>query len=193
MGEFNKDKKTRTTTMSAFMVNNRTLTIIAKYMAECANYKLFGRLGRQCSIDSIEFDKTMMALLNERGCYDAKAGMYLPQNIHRILVEENRKALCERYTEGEKMGGGSEYDWMEEGVGIDTKECTRKEWLVNLYEVTRCYHYQIAEGDFRANPFYVEMEKWIAQMAAELAAYVVEEFRPRYPKAGEPYKCWEEF
>lgn len=180
--------------MSAYMVNNRTLSIMAEYMAKCANNNLFGRYGRLDGINQIEFDKSMLDLLKRKGCYDSKNCFhYLAKEIHRLLVEENRKALCARYEDGEEMGGGSEYDKMEEGVVIDMSENTRKEWLVNLYEVTRCYVYQITEGDYQTNPFYAEMIKWIAKMAETLASYVVDEIRPRYPKEGERYKFWDEF
>ena len=181
--------------MSAFMVNNKTLTIIAKYMADCANNDKCGRLGRNMALRPIEFSEAMLAYLEGRGCLDKSTGLFLAQSIHKVLVDENRKALVARYGEddGKEMGGGDGYEPFNGEISIDTREDTRREWLVNLYEVTRCYLYQISEGDYRSNPFYAEMVNWLNQMAAVLAGYVVDEIRPRFVKMGVKHKCWDEF
>lgn len=181
--------------MSAFMVNNRTLTIIAKYMAECANNNRYGRLARRDHIIPLEFPEQMLELLRDNGCYDSKKGVYLAEGIHRLLTEENVKALAVQYGKEQidAMKGKCVYERMEGNTDIDTRKDSRREWLANLYQVVCCYIYQISEGDYRANPFYVELLAWEIKMAEELAGYVVDEFRPRFPKAGEPYKSWDEF
>ena len=179
--------------MSAFMLSNNTLTIIAKYMAECANNQYGGRLGRNEAIRPIELSDSFQAYLVGKGCKDEKTGLYLAGEIHKVLVDENRKALCARYKDGDTMGGGSEFDMMEERLSIDTTMDNRKSWLASLFEVTRCYRYQIEEGDFRANPLFVELGEWITSMAFVLAGYAVDDVRPRFPKPGDNWKSWSEF
>lgn len=179
--------------MSAFMMGNRELTIIAKYMAECANNPHMRMLFRTSTVSRIEFGESMLDYLKEKGCYDSESGLYLAGDIHRLLVRENRKALAARYADSEEMVGGSEYNMMEERIVIDLKNETRKEWLSNLYTVVRCYQYQIAEGDYKNNPLYNELEKWIADMAVALAKYTVETVRPEFPQKGQPWKSWSEF
>ena len=173
------------------MVNNRTLTIIAKYMARCADNPEWGRMD---SFRPLELNAAMRAYLKGKGCYNVKHGSYESKKIFRLLVIENINALKARYSDEQvqQLRGDEGYRFMDE-ISIDTRKDTRKEWLVNLFEVTRCYLYQIAEGDYKANPLYVELETWIKAMAFVLAEYVVEEIRPRYPKQGEPFKPWEEF
>ena len=179
--------------MSAFMMGNRELTIIAKYMAECANNREMGMLGRVETISRIEFGNSMLDYLRANGCYDSGSGLYLAGIIHQVLVRENRKALAARYADSEEMVGGNEYNMMEREIRIDTRKETRKEWLSNLYTVVRCYQYQIAEGDYKNNPLYNELERWIADMAVALAKYTVETVRPEFPQKGQPWKSWSEF
>lgn len=178
--------------MSSFMMGNRELTIIAKYMAECANNTQMGMLGRVETISRIEFGNSMLDYLRANGCYDSGSGLYLAGDIHQVLVRENRKALAARYADSEEMIGGG-YNMMEERIVIDLKNETRKEWLSNLYTVVRCYQYQIAEGDYKNNPLYNELDRWIADMAMSLAVYVVDTIRPAMPKPGQPWKSWSEF
>lgn len=175
------------------MLGNKTLTIIARYMAECANNQYCGRLGGNEAIRPIELPKAFQEYLRGKGCRDEDTGLFLAGKIHDLLVDENRKALCERYADGENMGGGNEYNMMEPRIVIDLKKETRKEWLSNLYTVVRCYQYQIAEGDYKSNPLYNELERWIADMAVALAKYTVESVRPEFPQKGQPWKSWSEF
>ena len=171
--------------MSAFMVNNRTLTKIAKYMEACANYKA----GEMRGLDGIEIRGDFEHVLREEGLVD-KTGMFSASLIHRYLYDKNKAALVARY--GEDVDMAREFIPMEDGgTGIDVSQKTRKEWLANLYTVSRCYLYQIEEGDFQNDSFFWLFKEWIGDMAAVLAKYVVEEVRPYTP--GHQYKTWDEF
>lgn len=171
--------------MSAFMVNNRTLTKIAKYMEVCANYQI----GKAPGLSELELKGNFKQYLQEQGLVD-KTGMFSASLIHRYLFDKNRKAIVARYGEDERMMGN--FLPMEDGgTAIDIAIETRKEWLANLYTVCRCYLYQIEEGDFQNDEFFWEFRTWIEQMAAVLARYVVEEIRPKVTSAN--YKPWDEF
>lgn len=179
--------------MSAFMVNNRTLTKIAKYMEACANYEI----GKAPGLSEIALDGDFQRLLSEEGLVDKKTGLFSAPLIHAFLYCRNRHALMQRYGEKEtedKMCP-SELEPMEDGgTAIDISRETRKEWLANLYTVCRCYLYQIAEGDYQDDEFYWKMSGWIGAMAKVLAAYVVAEVRPyRLMGSGERSKPWDEF
>lgn len=167
------------------MVNNRTLTKIAKYMEACANYQI----GKTPGLSDLELNGDFKQYLQEQGLVD-KTGMFSASLIHRYLYDKNKTALVARYGEAVDMAG--EFIPMEDGgTGIDVSQETRKEWLANLYTVSRCFLYQIEEGDFQNDSFFWLFKEWIGNMAAVLAKYVVEEVRPY--KVGEPYKSWEEF
>lgn len=171
--------------MSAFMVNNRTLTKIAKYMEACANH----RIGNAPGLSDLDLKREFAQLLQNEGLVD-KSGRFSAALIHRYLFEKNQKAIVARYGEDERMMG--DFLPMEDGgTAIDIAMETRKEWLANLYTVCRCYLYQIEEGDFQNDEFFWEFRNWIEQMAAVLAKYVVEEIRPKVTSAN--YKPWDEF
>lgn len=171
--------------MSAYMVNNRTLTKIAKYMAACANY----RIGKYPGLSELEFVESFKKLLADEGLMDEN-GTFSASLIHRYLFEKNRKAIVARYGQDENMMGV--FRPMEDGgTAIDIDKATRKEWLVNLYTVCRCYLYQIGEGDYQNDAFYLKFSRWIGQMAKVLAGYVVAEYRPNPPNPN--YKPWDQF
>lgn len=171
--------------MSAFMVNNRTLTKIAKYMEACANY----RAGERSGLDGLEIRGDFERYLREEGLVD-KTGRFSASLIHRYLYDKNKAALVARYGEVVDMVG--EFIPMEDGgTSIDMSLKTRKEWLSNLYTVSRCYLYQIEEGDFQNDSFFWLFKEWIGEMAAVLAKYVVEKVRPYKPDF--QYKPWDEF
>ena len=171
--------------MSAFMVNNRTLTKIAKYMEACANYQI----GKAPGLSELELKGDFKQYLQEQGLVD-KTGMFSASLIHRYLFDKNRKAIVARYGEDERMMGT--FMPMEDGgTAIDISKENRKEWLANLYTVCRCYKYQIEEGDYQDDEFYWKFREWIGRMAAILAEYVVNEVRPY--KGVWPRKSWEEF
>lgn len=171
--------------MSAFMVNNRTLTKIAKYMEACANYQI----GKAPGLSELELTGDFKQYLQEQGLVD-KTGMFSASLIHRYLFDKNRKAIVARYGEDERMMGT--FLPMEDGgTAIDISKENRKEWLANLYMVCRCYKYQIEEGDYQDDEFYWKFREWIGRMAAKLAEYVVNEVRPY--KGVWPRKSWEEF
>lgn len=175
--------------MSAFMVNNRTLTKIAKYMEVCANY----RIGTAPGLSEIELDDAFKKRLSDEGLVDEKTGLYSASLIHAFLYRRNREALVARYGqketdevlcphEIEPIGDG--------GTVVDVAMETRREWLSNLYTVSRCYLYQISEGNYREDEFYWRLDGWIKRMAMALAAYVVDEVRPN---VGHGFKPWDEF
>lgn len=174
--------------MSAHMVNNRTLTKIAKYMAACANY----RNGMYPGLSELEFRET--GLLEDKGLADKVSGAFSASLIHAYLYRKNREALVARYgqeatdtemcpNETEPMDDG--------GTAIDIDKVTRKEWLSNLYTVCRCYLYQIEEGHYRDDDFYWALNGWANQMAKVLAGYVVAEYRPYPPNPN--FKPWDQF
>lgn len=175
--------------MSAFMVNNRTLSKIAKYMEACANHQIGGTKGGW----ELEFDSEFKKLLSDEGLVDATTGMFSASLFHAFLYKRNRRALLLRDgAEATEEMCPSESEPMEDGgTAIDISFETRREWLANLYTVCRCYAYQIAEGDYREDWFYRKFAGWIRQIAAALANYVVNEVRPYKP--GCPFKPWDVF
>ena len=174
--------------MSAFMVNNRTLTKIAKYMEACANYQI----GKAPGLSEIELDGGFKEWLSNEGLVEKGTGMFSAPLIHAFLYCRNRHALFQRYGDSQvSMMCPNELEPMEDGgTAIDIGRETRRKWLSNLYTVCRCYRYQISEGDYEAEPFYRFFCEWIDQMAAVLAGYVVDEVRP---KGGANYRPWDEF
>lgn len=175
--------------MSAYMVNNRTLSIIAKYMEECANYQIGGVRG----IFGLEFDRGFKKFLIGEGLVDPITGMFTATNLHRFLYKRNRRALRSRYGAKEvKEMCPLEPEPMEDaGTPVDVSFENRREWLANLYTVCQCYLYQIAEGDYHGDWFYNEFAEWLRQMATALANYVVDEVRS--PWDGLHHKSWDEF
>ena len=75
--------------MSTYMVNNRTLTKIAKYMEVCAN--------RQADempwLSDLELGDGFVDLLLSEGCGDAETGKVSAALIHAFLYRRNREAL----------------------------------------------------------------------------------------------------
>ena len=174
--------------MSAFMVNNRTLTKIAKYMEACANYQI----GKAPGLSELELDEPFKVLLDQKGLVDKETGMVSASLIHAFLYRRNREALVCRYGEqGAEEMCGEAMPMEDGGTAIDISPKTRKEWLVNLYTVCRCYLYQIEEGDYQEDEFFWVFRSWIGQMAKVLAGYVVAEVRPNPPSRD--YKPWDEF
>ena len=176
--------------MSAFMVNNSTLSKIAKYMEECANYQIGGERG----IYEIEFASGFKKFLADEGLLDQTTGEFSASLIHEYLFRRNLKALCIRYGEKdakEEMSPLGYEPIEDEKTPVDVSFWHRKVWLANLYTVCRCYLYQISEGDYRGDRFYQEFSEWISQQASTLANYVVEEVR-KY-EYGRPTKTWDEF
>lgn len=176
--------------MSAFMVNNRTLSKIAKYMEACANYQIGGERG----FFGLEFGSGFKAFLKGEGLVDQTTGKFSASLIHEYLYRRNLNALCFRYGKKEvkEQMCPSGYEPLEdEKTPVDVSYWNRKVWLANLYTVCRCYLYQIAEGDYREDVFFREFSEWVRQMASILANHVVEEVR-RY-EVGRPNKPWDEF
>ena len=166
--------------MSTYMVNNRTLTKIAKYMEVCAN--------RQADempwLSDLELGDGFVDLLLREGCGDAETGKVSAALIHAFLYRRNREALMLCYGKEfvEKEMCPEEQIAMEDGgTAIDISSANCKEWLANLYTVCECYLYQIEEGKFWHDRLYQEFGRWILQMAGVLARYVVKEVRGIYP------------
>lgn len=168
--------------MSAFMVNNRTLTKIANYMAA------FARPDNSKNYD-LELEDNFKKHLSDKGLYDKEKGEFSKRLIHAYLYEKNREAMIARYGDGESIAECIQME--DEGTSIDLSPKTRKTWLSNLYTVCRCYLYQIEEGDYQNDEFFWLFSAWIQQMARVLAQYVVEKVRPGFPH--EDYKPWDEF
>lgn len=176
--------------MSAFMVNNRTLSKIAKYMAACASLPIGGAGG----IWKLELDSDFKKLLDAEGLVDKTTGKFSASLIHEYLYRRNLKALCCRYGEKdakEEMCPSGYEPIEDENTPVDVSYENRRVWLANLYTVCRCYLYQISEGDYHGDRFYQEFSDWLHQMASILADYVVEEVRPYV--VGRHYKAWDEF
>ena len=172
------------------MLNNRTLTKIAKYMEACGNYQF----GKCPGLSGIELNGEFKTYLADEGMFDEKTGRYSASLIHAFLYGKNRKALvarCGKETVEAEMCP-NEIEPMEDGESdVDISEKNRKEWLANLYEVCRCYTYQISEGNYQSDEFYWKMREWVGKMAEVLADYVVREFRPLPPNP--KYRPWDEF
>lgn len=174
--------------MSAYMVNNRTLTKIARYMEVCANY----RIGRDSGLSELEFRDT--GFLEDKGLANKDSGVFSASLIHAYLYRKNREALVARYGQeatDTEMCPAETQQMDDGGTAIDIRLETRKEWLSNLYTVCRCYLYQIEEGNYQSDEFFWKFIDWINQMAKVLAMYVVAEYRPMPPNPN--YKPWDEF
>lgn len=176
--------------MSAYMVNNRTLTKIAKYMEACGNYQI----GHATGLADIELKAAFKEWLVKEGLVDKKTGKFSAPIIHAFLYCRNRQALTQRYGEESVKDEMCQEELMpmeDGGTAIDTARATRKEWLSNLYTVCRCYLYQIEEGNYKDDEFFWKFSAWTNQMARVLAMYVVSEVRPMPPNPN--YKPWDEF
>ena len=79
---------------------------------------------------------------------------------------------------------------MEIDAPMDRRESTRRTWLAKLYNVCRCYLYQIDEGDVSNSRFYKEFEKWLNKIAEVLSEYLVDE---AYGDEGGGCAHWGEF
>ena len=174
--------------MSAYMLPNKTISIIACYMMVAARPSRWIPEGMRWLELSDDFRKC----LADAGLkIDEESDTFDGEKIHAYLYAKNRAALIALY--GEKSVDEEdcpEKTMPQDDVSVDTKEETRREWLSNLYTVCRCYKYQISEGDYESDPFYRFFGEWINRMAAVLADYVVAEVRP---KGGANYRTWDEF
>lgn len=172
------------------MVNNSTLSKIAKYMEVFANCQI----GDAKGLWELVLDKDFKKFLADEGLVDQTTGEFSASLIHEYLFRRNLKALCFRYGEKatkEEMCPSGYEPIEDEKTPVDISIVNRREWLANLYTVCRCYLYQIAEGDYRGDRFYHEFAEWIRQMASVLANYVVDDVRQYVP--GRTYKTWDEF
>lgn len=176
--------------MSAYMVNNRTLTKIARYMEVCANY----RIGKNSGLSELELKGDFQKLLNDAGLANKDSGVFSASLIHAYLYRKNREALVARYGQeatDTEMCPAETQQMDDGGTPIDIRLETRKEWLSNLYTVCRCYLYQIEEGNYQDDEFFWKFDSWVNQMAKVLAKYVVAEYRPMPPNPN--YKPWDKF
>lgn len=176
--------------MSAYMVNNRTLTKIAKYMEVCANYQI----GNPPGVYEIELEGGFKKVLAENGLVNKETGLFSAPLIHAFLYQKNRMALVKRYGQqavDEEMCPEETIPMDDGGTAIDISIETREEWLSNLYTVCSCYIYQIEEGDYQDDEFFWKFNGWIGEMARVLAKYVVMKYRPNPPDPN--YKPWDEF
>ena len=160
----------------AYMINNKTRTIIAKYMAEAANWHLSMELE-----PSQEFQMELKA----RGCCDETL-IFSAAAIHRVLTEENHTALVVWYGEDEaKALHPDENETIDESVRIDTCDKHRSKWLAHLYFACQCYRHactyyshQAEESIFKKHMlFHKGFASWIDLMAHELAYMVVASVR----------------
>lgn len=172
--------------MSAYMMPAKTTVIIAEYLANAATSTEFK--GMLDGIRTIQPPKDLLEVLKAIGCYDEHEGEYRAVKIYEVLARQNATALRARYrNRAEEMIGTIEPFYH---LPIDTKETTRREWLANLFTVSRCYLYQCCEGTVPDTDFYKAFGKWVDKMAFELAEMVVREFRPMNAK---PHKPWDQF
>lgn len=168
--------------MSAYMVNDKTTTIIARYMAH------FGqKISSNSKLLQLELPDRLKEILRDRGCF--LGGELDPRKVQTVLFEENKKAIIARY--GELSDDPSAVGEFNENLSVDFFDSSCRVWLSNLFTVCRCYRYQICEGDFRDNPFWNAFNAWVDSMAYILAFMVVEEVRPKV--GSKNYKYWEEF
>ncbi len=170
--------------MSAYMLNSETLAKIAGYLSRA----IAANRTNNPEMNGIEATNALVD--NFRSLID-ESGHIEPSVCFGYLYEMNEGALDERYGDGADEMKGTPQAMPE--CNIDTTKENRKEWLSNLYTVCRCYLYQISEGNITKTPFYQEFSRWVAKMAAELAKYVVDEVRPRFPKPGTEWKPWDVF
>ena len=185
--------------MSAYMINDKTRAIIAKYLAAALNEN--HRMGVIEGVKKIELDTARIANVPELKECLAEDGEYSSTKIYKALYDLNRRALIGRY--GEKNGTKMAGDLGEmPNISVKTGEDTRREWLANLYTVMSSLIYQCDEkpnitavknsnGDWEyvPCPFLKALEHWQCIMAAKLAEYVVEEVRGSIMKR----KPWDEF
>lgn len=153
--------------MSCFMLGERSLTVIAKYLAAAANAKGPGTM--LVGIAKVSTRDGMDKVLRDAGCYDAKHGVFDEKAVYELVAGMNATAVRVRYDRETEYGG------FVRGITIDTGEQNRRNWLARLYHVCCCYAYNIAEGVVCDTPFYKEFNAWVGQLAASLADYLVDE------------------
>lgn len=164
------------------MMPGKTAAIIAEYLAHAADAAEYS--GVVQGIKTIEPPPQLLKCLRVEGCYSDAEG-FSARLVYNLMMETNVAALKELYNDV-----SADYEPYEV-ARIDTKETTRRQWLANLYEVSRCYHYQICEGKVSESRFYLAFGAWIQKMADQLAEYIVKEVRPN--NGSEDYKPWSEF
>lgn len=170
--------------MSAFMVNNTTRTIIARYLAAAANgdfetYPLY-----------LSPDAGFCEVLKKEGCYDEGTGLFSAAAIHEVLTKYNHLALEYRYgTEGAKEMHPQTGEKMESGIRLDKSEGNARHWLPNLYTVCRCLSYQVCEGEIPETEFYEGFERWTDTLSHALANMLVVEERGPLGKS----RPWDRF
>ena len=140
-------------------------------------------------IKKIQYPLSQEDIKDVKRFYDPKRGEYSAERIYAEMYELNKAALVGAYGKetGEKYAGP--FVPMPK-VSITTREEKRREWLANLYTVTRSFIYQCEESpnvrserdeDGRRHwiyhPFLQMLVSWKDIMAAQLAEYVVEEVR----------------
>ena len=164
------------------MMPGKTAAIIAEYLAYAADAAEHNGVVR--GIKTIEPPPQLLKCLRVEGCYSDAEGVSARQ-VYNLMMETNVTALKDRYSDI-----SPDYEPYEV-ARIDTKETTRRQWLANLYEVSRCYYYQISEGKVCKSKFYQAFGAWVQKMAIQLAEYIVKEVRPN--NGSEDYKPWSEF
>lgn len=163
--------------MAYGMIDNKTRTILAKYLvvaAEC---------GKDFSYEicvTYEFEK----VLRRMGCSNSRRGEFFSaEAIHRVLTDINHAALVAEYgAEKAKMIHPEEDETLDENVEIDTGSCSDHmiRWLPKLFYYAN--HYSIAitsccwnkeKLDVRTYRDYKTFQKgfhdWMMNLALQLA------------------------
>lgn len=155
--------------MSSFIVNGKTRTIIARYLAAACNGEFKYPLDLKPKGD-------LLSVLEKEGCRAEGTGRFSADAIHGVLTDYNYRAFECRY--GEKTAETYAPDRVPvKGVRIDKSAATARHWLPNLYTVCRCLRYQMDEGDIPATDFYRAFCGWLDTLAYELAEFAVADER----------------
>ena len=154
--------------MSAFMIDNKNLTRIAKYITAILNdqntMRLYEGIGcYEFSHEDIERFKTL------EGACDAE-GWFNEEGIHRAVYELNKAALVGRYGEC-----NDEYEPIDKTITIDTSEKGRNEWQCRLYNILRGYLYQCDERGARDHWMFRALHALSCDLAHMIARTIAHE------------------
>ena len=153
--------------MSCFMLGERSLTVIAKYLAAAANAKGPGTMlvgiAKACTPEKMD------DVLRSEGCYNVNRDMCDERKVYGLLARMNAESVGARYGDYPAIRA------MDDEVTVDTDERTRRVWLAKLFRICQCYLYQIDEAEISCKPFFKAFEAWTVKMAALLADYLVDE------------------
>lgn len=118
----------------AYMIDNKVRTMIAKYLADAAEWG-------ENHYYEINPTEGFKSVLRRMGCSGSRHGVFFSDEaIHRLLTEINHEALVAEYgEEAAKEMHPEEDETLDWNVQIDLDDSTMRQWLPKLFFYCDCY------------------------------------------------------